>query len=157
MRYVRRIMPILIGHGSHAPDVICHDPGRHARGSVASNTPWICVSCYHCVVRCPQGVHIADVMYTLKSMAIKAKLYRTQRLPIFHRHLSTWWKPLGAVMNWAGRSPLSRGIPIAPAGHGADGFWHGYQRTHGNHTEKDQAHGSTEAILDRAKQLELTS
>jgi len=36
------------------------------------NTPWICVSCYHCVVRCPQGVHIADVMYTLKSMAIQA-------------------------------------------------------------------------------------
>lgn len=40
-----------------------------------SNTPWICVSCYHCVVRCPQEVHIADVMYTLKGMAIKAKKY----------------------------------------------------------------------------------
>lgn len=41
-----------------------------------SNTFWMCVSCYHCVVRCPQNVHIADVMYTLKSMAIDAKLYR---------------------------------------------------------------------------------
>ena len=40
--------------------------------ALKSNTPWICVSCYHCVVRCPQGVHIADVMYTLKSMAIQA-------------------------------------------------------------------------------------
>jgi heterodisulfide reductase subunit C len=40
--------------------------------ALKSNTPWICVSCYHCVVRCPQGVHIADVMYTLKSMAIAA-------------------------------------------------------------------------------------
>ncbi len=40
-----------------------------------SNTPWFCVSCYHCVVRCPQEVHIADVMYTLKSMAVRAKLY----------------------------------------------------------------------------------
>lgn len=40
-----------------------------------SNTPWICVSCYHCVVRCPQEVHIADVMYTLKGMSIKAKKY----------------------------------------------------------------------------------
>ena len=39
-----------------------------------SNTPWMCVSCYHCVVRCPQEVHITDVMYTLKSMAIQAKL-----------------------------------------------------------------------------------
>src|SRR5512144_964875 len=39
-----------------------------------SNTPWICVSCYHCVVRCPQEVHIADVLYTLKSMSLQAKL-----------------------------------------------------------------------------------
>jgi len=48
-----------------------------------SNTPWICVSCYHCVVRCPQEVHIADVMYTLKSMAIKAKLYKDNTAPDF--------------------------------------------------------------------------
>jgi len=39
-----------------------------------SNTPWMCVSCYHCVVRCPQQIHIPDVMYTLKSKAIEAKL-----------------------------------------------------------------------------------
>ena len=44
--------------------------------ALRSNTPWICVSCYHCVVRCPQDVHIADVMYTLKSMAIRAGLYK---------------------------------------------------------------------------------
>lgn len=43
--------------------------------ALRSNTPWICVSCYHCVVRCPQDVHIADVMYTLKSMAILSGLY----------------------------------------------------------------------------------
>lgn len=42
--------------------------------ALRSNTPWVCVSCYHCVVRCPQEVHITDVMYTLKSMAIRAKL-----------------------------------------------------------------------------------
>jgi heterodisulfide reductase subunit C len=41
-----------------------------------SNTPWICVSCYTCVVRCPQEIHITDVMYTLKSMAIRARLYK---------------------------------------------------------------------------------
>jgi heterodisulfide reductase subunit C len=48
-----------------------------------SNTPWICVSCYHCVVRCPQIVHIPDVMYTLKGMAIKAKLYKDSTAPHF--------------------------------------------------------------------------
>lgn len=51
--------------------------------TLRSNTPWMCVSCYHCVVRCPQDVHIADVMYTLKSMAIKARLYRDSTAPDF--------------------------------------------------------------------------
>ncbi len=51
--------------------------------ALRSNTPWICVSCYHCVVRCPQGVHIADVMYTLKGMAVRAKLYRDAKAPEF--------------------------------------------------------------------------
>ena len=51
--------------------------------ALRSNTPWICVSCYHCVVRCPQDVHIADVMYTLKSMAIRAKLYEDSTAPDF--------------------------------------------------------------------------
>ncbi len=48
-----------------------------------SNTPWICVSCYHCVVRCPQNVHITDVMYTLKAMAIREKKYRDAAAPEF--------------------------------------------------------------------------
>jgi heterodisulfide reductase subunit C len=51
--------------------------------ALSSNTPWICVSCYHCVVRCPQEVHIADVMYTLKSMAIRARLYKDSTAPDF--------------------------------------------------------------------------
>jgi heterodisulfide reductase subunit C len=53
------------------------------QAALSSNTPWVCVSCYHCVVRCPQNVHIADVMYTLKSMAIHAKLYRDATAPDF--------------------------------------------------------------------------
>lgn len=43
---------------------------------LGSNTPWYCVSCYYCVVRCPQEVHITDIMYTLKSMAIRANRYQ---------------------------------------------------------------------------------
>jgi len=53
--------------------------------ALKSNTYWMCVSCYHCVVRCPQNVHIADVMYTLKSMAIQAKLYRDSTAPDFSK------------------------------------------------------------------------
>ncbi len=51
--------------------------------ALSSNTPWICVSCYHCVVRCPQEVHIADVMYTLKGMAIREKYYKDSTAPDF--------------------------------------------------------------------------
>ena len=43
---------------------------------LSSNTPWYCVSCYYCTVRCPQEIHITDIMYTLKSMAIKANRYQ---------------------------------------------------------------------------------
>lgn len=38
---------------------------------LASNTPWYCISCYVCMSRCPQEVHITDIMYTLKSIAIE--------------------------------------------------------------------------------------
>ena len=41
-----------------------------------SNTPWYCVSCYYCMSRCPQEIHITDIMYALKRMAIKAGYYK---------------------------------------------------------------------------------
>jgi heterodisulfide reductase subunit C len=41
-----------------------------------SNTFWYCVSCYYCMVRCPQEIHITDIMYTLKGMAINEGQYR---------------------------------------------------------------------------------
>lgn len=34
-----------------------------------SNTPWMCVTCNLCVVRCPQEVRIPDVMAAVKSIA----------------------------------------------------------------------------------------
>lgn len=50
-----------------------------------SRTPWMCVSCYYCTIRCPQEVHITDVMYTLKGMAIQAHLYPESTAPDFSR------------------------------------------------------------------------
>jgi len=41
-----------------------------------SNTPWYCVSCYYCTVRCPQEIHITDLMYSLKRMAIEQGYYK---------------------------------------------------------------------------------
>jgi len=43
---------------------------------LSSNTPWYCVSCYYCTVRCPQEIPVTDVMYTLKRMAIAKGKYR---------------------------------------------------------------------------------
>ncbi len=43
---------------------------------LSSTTPWYCVSCYFCAVRCPQEVAIPGIMYTLKSMAIKAGKFK---------------------------------------------------------------------------------
>ena len=48
-----------------------------------SNTPWYCVSCYYCMVRCPKEIPITDVMYSLKRMAVKAKLYDDSDAPDF--------------------------------------------------------------------------
>lgn len=38
---------------------------------LASETMWYCASCYACTVRCPQGISMAEVMYALRSMAMK--------------------------------------------------------------------------------------
>lgn len=43
---------------------------------LSSNTPWYCVSCYYCMVRCPQKIHITDIMYTLKRMSLKEGYHR---------------------------------------------------------------------------------
>lgn len=46
-----------------------------------SNTPWFCVSCYYCTVRCPKEIPITDIMYALKRMAVQAKLYEASDAP----------------------------------------------------------------------------
>ena len=48
---------------------------------LSSNTPWYCVSCYYCTVRCPQQIRITDLMYSLKRMAIKEGLYQESSTP----------------------------------------------------------------------------
>lgn len=48
-----------------------------------SNTPWYCVSCYYCTVRCPKEIPITDLMYTLKELAVRAKLYDDSDAPDF--------------------------------------------------------------------------
>lgn len=37
---------------------------------LACNTYWFCASCYHCTVRCPANIDIAEVMYAVKRYSI---------------------------------------------------------------------------------------
>lgn len=41
-----------------------------------SNTPWFCISCYYCTVRCPQQIPITEIMYTLKQLALKESIIK---------------------------------------------------------------------------------
>jgi quinone-modifying oxidoreductase subunit QmoC len=50
-----------------------------------SDTPWMCVGCYFCTVRCPQEVHIPDVMYALKAIATREKVMPSSTAPDFSR------------------------------------------------------------------------
>lgn len=50
-----------------------------------ANTAWMCVSCYYCAVRCPQEVHIPDVMYGLKSIAAREGRSPESAAPDFSR------------------------------------------------------------------------
>jgi heterodisulfide reductase subunit C len=123
-----------------------------------SNTPWICVSCYHCVVRCPQEVHIADVMYTLKSMAIKAKLYQDATAPHFSQTfvgmVETYGR--GFELGLASRHYL-RYFPLRLPGMMPMGFGMITKGRMAIMPKKIKHMDQLKAILNRAKQLEMTS
>lgn len=126
--------------------------------ALSSNTPWICVSCYHCVVRCPQDVHIADVMYTLKSMAIQAKLYKDSTAPDFSQTFVDMVETYGrsyefglATRHYLKHFPL-RMPSMAPMGLGM------LSKKRMDITPKRiEGIEQLKAILARAKQLEVVS
>ena len=60
-----------------------------------SNAPWFCVSCYYCMVRCPQDIHVTDVMYTLKRMSVKSKMYDESTAPDFSKTFISWVENFG--------------------------------------------------------------
>ncbi len=67
---------------------------------LSSNTPWYCVSCYYCTVRCPQDVHITDIMYTLKRMAIEVNTTMIQPRLTSPRCSSTGSRTTAARSSW---------------------------------------------------------
>jgi len=41
-----------------------------------SKTPWICITCFNCEVRCPRGIDIANVMEAVRQMVLRSKYDR---------------------------------------------------------------------------------
>lgn len=123
-----------------------------------SNTPWICVSCYHCVVRCPQNVHITDVMYTLKGMAIREKKYRSAIAPEFSETFVDMVEKYGRSFEFglATRHYLKH-APLRLVGMSMMGLGMLTKGRMSMTPRKIKGMPQLKAILDKAKEMELTS
>ena len=123
-----------------------------------SNTPWVCVSCYHCVVRCPQQVHIPDVMYSLKGMAIDAKLYKDSNAPDFAQSFVDFVETYGRSFEFglATRHYLKH-YPLRLPGMTTMGFGMLSSKRMSITPKRIKKMDQLKAILDKAKTLELTS
>jgi heterodisulfide reductase subunit C len=126
--------------------------------ALSSNAPWICVSCYHCVVRCPQEVHIADVMYTLKSMAVHEKLYVNSIAPHFSQTFVNMVETFGRSyeIGLAGLHYL-RHFPLRLPGMMPMGYGMISKGRMAIFPKRIKNMHQLNAILERAKTLELTS
>jgi len=63
------------------PHQIMHSCGLGLRDlAFGSNMLWDCLTCYQCQEHCPQGVCISDILYELKSLAIKQVKEKTSPL-----------------------------------------------------------------------------
>jgi len=53
------------------PNKIIHMAKLGIRDAVYSDAVWLCVNCYSCTERCPQGVKVSDIMRALKNLAVE--------------------------------------------------------------------------------------
>lgn len=49
-----------------------------------SKAIWMCASCYSCKARCPRGIAITDLMYTLKNIAMASGCGHKLAGPVFY-------------------------------------------------------------------------
>jgi heterodisulfide reductase subunit C len=123
-----------------------------------SNTPWVCVSCYHCVVRCPQKIHIPDVMYSLKGMAIQAKLFRDSNAPDFAQSFIDMVENFGRSfeLGLATRHYLKH-YPLRLPGMASMGIGMLTSKRMTIIPKRIKGLDQLKSILDKAKTLELSS
>jgi quinone-modifying oxidoreductase subunit QmoC len=122
-----------------------------------SNAPWFCVSCYFCTVRCPQQIHITDIMYTLKSLAITAGLFRDPSPAGFSETFVDYVERYGRSfeLGLATRFNL-RHHPLSMPAMAPMGLGLLKRGRMGLNPERIQDMAQLTRILDRAKSLEQT-
>jgi heterodisulfide reductase subunit C/nitrate reductase gamma subunit len=60
------------------PHQIMHAAGLGIRDlAFGSKMLWDCLTCYQCQEQCPQGVHVTDVLYELKNLAVQQAKEKT--------------------------------------------------------------------------------
>lgn len=120
-----------------------------------SNTPWYCVSCYYCMVRCPKEIPITDLMYTLKRMAVRAKLYDNSDAPDFSESFIGYVENYGRSfeLGLATRYHLTH-QPLKKVGLGSFAVEMLAKNRLSLRPEKIKGVDQLRAILSKAKQLE---
>jgi len=120
-----------------------------------SNTPWMCVSCYFCAVRCPQEVHIPDVMYALKAIATREETEPSSIAPDFSRTFVANIHHYGRSfeMGLVARHYL-RHYPLRLPGMAPMGFGMVTKGRMGFRPHRIKGVRQLQAILDRATELE---
>lgn len=51
----------------------------HIEEALASNTLWLCLSCYQCTSRCPRGLKITDTIATLREAVARAQARQEEK------------------------------------------------------------------------------
>ncbi len=120
-----------------------------------SNTPWYCVSCYYCMVRCPKEIPVTDVMYALKRMAVRAKLYDDSDAPDFSETFIGYVENYGRSfeLGLATRYHLTH-KPLRKAGMGPMGLELLAKQRMALRPERIKGIKQLRAILEKAKTLE---
>ncbi|MEJ2108353.1 MAG: 4Fe-4S dicluster domain-containing protein [Acidobacteriota bacterium] len=129
---------------SFAMDILPNQIFRHIQYGhrdkvLASNTIWLCASCYACSTRCPNNIDIAKVMDTLRSISNRTgRVTGEKDISMFHnfflkliKYTGRTWEPgfgiykmktggLPSMMGWAMKLFLRGKIAIIPTFKGGD-------------------------------------
>lgn len=83
----------------HAPrELFALIRDNEMEAALSSNTQWFCVSCYQCMVRCPQNIPVTDLMYGLKQMSVSHGLAcKSHKMPDLYAAFSAEVKRTGKM------------------------------------------------------------